>query len=175
MQWLLYQAKVFLKIGMSAQPASYPYWRILLCYSLLGGAVGGLITSLFNFFAYLFADPFHDILDIILTIASAMLIGAVIGLIPALLTALVIILRRMTLTYWVDYCKLFAIGFGSSALFTLALIAIDAGLAPHYDPKYMPLQDYGLIPYMGIIGGLSAVILARFTLPKIAKTPISHH
>lgn len=160
---------------MSAQPASYPYWRILLCFSLLGGAVGGLITSLFNFFAYLFADPFHDILDIILTIASAMLIGAVIGLIPALLTALVIILRRMTLTYWVDYCKLFAIGFGSSALFTLALIAIDAGLAPHYDPKYMPLQDYGLIPYMGIIGGLSAVILARFTLPKIAKTPISHH
>ena len=134
-----------------------------------------MITSLFNFFAYLFADPFHDILDIILTIASAMLIGAVIGLIPALLTALVIVLRRMTLTYWVDYCELFAIGFGSSALFTLALIAIDAGLAPHYDPKYMPLQDYGLIPYMGIIGGLSAVILARFTLPKIAKTPISHH
>ena len=161
---------------MSTQPASsYPYWRILLCFSLLGGAVGGLITSLFNFFAYLFADPFHDILDIILTIASVMLIGAVIGLIPALLTALVIILRRMTLTSWVDYCKLFAIGFGSSALFTLALIAIDAGLAPHYDPKYMPLQDYGLIPYMGIIGGLSAVILARFTLPKIAKTPISHH
>ena len=157
---------------MSAQPASYPYWRILLCFSLLGGAVGGLITSLFNLFAYLFTN---DILDIILIIASAMLIGAVIGLIPALLTALVIVLRRMTLTYWVDYCKLFAIGFGSSALFTLALIAIDAGLAPHYDPKYMPLQDYGLIPYMGIIGGLSAVILARFTLPKIAKTPISHH
>lgn len=157
---------------MSTQPASYPYWRILLCFSLLGGAVGGLITSLFNFFAYLFTN---DILDIILTIASAMLIGAVIGLIPALLTALVIVLRRMTLTSWVDYCKLFAIGFGSSALFTLALIAIDAGLAPHYDPKYMPLQDYGLIPYMGIIGGLSAVILARFTLPKIAKTPISHH
>ena len=157
---------------MSTQPASYPYWRILLCFSLLGGAVGGLITSLFNLFAYLFTN---DTLDIILTIASAMLIGAVIGLIPALLTALVIILRRMTLTYWVDYCKLFAIGFGSSALFTLALIAIDAGLAPHYDPKYMPLQDYGLIPYMGIIGGLSAVILARFTLPKIAKTPISHH
>ena len=134
-----------------------------------------MITSLFNFFAYLFTDTFHDILDIILTIASAMLIGAAIGLIPALLTALVIVLRRMTLTNWVDYCKLFAIGFGSSALFTLALIAIDAGLAPHYDPKYMPLQDYGLIPYMGIIGGLSAVILARFTLPKIAKTPISHH
>ncbi len=157
---------------MSTQPASYPYWRILLCFSLLGGAVGGLITSLFNLFAYLFTN---DILDIILTIASAMLIGAAIGLIPALLTALVIVLRRMTLTNWVDYCKLFAIGFGSSALFTLALIAIDAGLAPHYDPKYMPLQDYGLIPYMGIIGGLSAVILARFTLPKIAKTPISHH
>ena len=156
---------------MSTQPASYPYWRILLCFSLLGGAVGGLITSLFNLFAYLFTN---DTLDIILTIASAMLIGAVIGLIPALLTALVIILRRMTLTSWVDYCKLFAIGFGSSALFMLAIIAIDAGLAPHYDPKYMPLQDYGLIPYMGIIGGLSAVILARFTLPKIAKTPISH-
>ena len=156
---------------MSTQPASYPYWRILLCYSLLGGAVGGLITSLFNLFAYLFTN---DTLDIILTIASAMLIGAVIGLIPALLTALVIILRRMTLTSWVDYCKLFAIGFGSSALFMLAIIAIDAGMAPHYDPKYMPLQDYGLIPYMGIIGGLSAVILARFTLPKIAKTPISH-
>ena len=162
---------------MSAQPASYPYWRILLCFSLLGGAVGGLITSLFNLFAYLFAFayPFHDILDIILTIASVMLIGAVIGLIPALLTTLVIVLRRMTLTNWVDYCKLFAIGFGSSALFMLALIAIDAGMAPHYDPKYMPLQDYGLIPYMGIIGGLSAVILARFTLPKIAKTSISHH
>ena len=127
---------------MSTQPASYPYWRILLCYSLLGGAVGGLVTSLFNFFAYPFADPFHDILDIILIIASAMLIGAAIGLIPALLTALVIVLRRMTLTNWVDYCKLFAIGFGSSALFTLALIAIDAGLAPHYDPKYMPLQNY---------------------------------
>ena len=156
---------------MSTQPASYPYWRILLCFSLLGGAVGGLITSLFNLFAYLFTN---DTLDIILTIASAMLIGAVIGLIPALLTALVIVLRRMTLTYWVDYCKLFAIGFGSSALFMLAIIAIDAGMAPHYDPKYMPLQDYGLIPYMGIIGGLSAVILARFTLPKIAKTPISH-
>ena len=156
---------------MSTQPASYPYWRILLCFSLLGGAVGGLITSLFNLFAYLFTN---DTLDIILTIASAMLIGAVIGLIPALLTALVIILRRMTLTSWVDYCKLFAIGFGSSALFMLAIIAIDAGLAPHYDPKYMPLQDYGLIPYMGIIGGLSAVILVRFTLPKIAKTPISH-
>lgn len=156
---------------MSTQPASYPYWRILLCFSLLGGAVGGLITSLFNLFAYLFTN---DTLDIILTIASAMLIGAVIGLIPALLTALVIILRRMTLTSWVDYCKLFAIGFGSSALFMLAIIAIDAGMAPHYDPKYMPLQDYGLIPYMGIIGGLSAVILARFTLPKIAKTPISH-
>lgn len=156
---------------MSTQPASYPYWRILLCFSLLGGAVGGLITSLFNLFAYLFTN---DILDIILTIASAMLIGAVIGLIPALLTALVIILRRMTLTSWVDHCKLFAIGFGSSALFMLAIIAIDAGMAPHYDPKYMPLQDYGLIPYMGIIGGLSAVILARFTLPKIAKTPISH-
>lgn len=162
---------------MSTQPASYPYWRILLCFSLLGGAVGGLITSLFNLFAYLFAFayPFHDILDIILTIASVMLIGAVIGLIPALLTTLVIVLRRMTLTNWVDYCKLFAIGFGSSALFMLALIAIDAGMAPHYDPKYMPLQDYGLIPYMGIIGGLSAVILARFTLPKIAKTSISHH
>lgn len=160
---------------MSAQPTSYPYWRILLCFSLLGGAVGGLITGLFNLFAYLFTDTFHDILDIILTIASAMLVGAVIGLIPALLTALVIVLRRMTLTNWVDYCKLFAIGFGSSALFTLALIAIDAGLAPHYDPKYMPLQDYGLIPYMSIIGGLSAVILGRFTLPKIAKTPISHH
>ena len=157
---------------MSTQPASYPYWRILLCFSLLGGAVGGLITSLFNLFAYLFTN---DILDIILTIASAMLIGAAIGLIPALLTALVIVLRRMTLTYWVDYCKLFAIGFGSSALFMLAIIAIDAGLAPHYDPKYMPLQDYGLIPYMGIIGGLSAVILVRFTLLKIAKTPISHH
>ena len=156
---------------MSTQPASYPYWRILLCFSLLGGAVGGLITSLFNLFAYLFTN---DILDIILTIASAMLIGAAIGLIPALLTALVIVLRRMTLTSWVDYCKLFAIGFGLSALFMLAIIAIDAGLAPHYDPKYMPLQDYGLIPYMGIIGGLSAVILARFTLPKIAKTPISH-
>ena len=156
---------------MSTQPVSYPYWRILLCFSLLGGAVGGLITSLFNLFAYLFTN---DTLDIILTIASAMLIGAVIGLIPALLTALVIILRRMTLTSWVDYCKLFAIGFGSSALFMLAIIAIDAGMAPHYDPKYMPLQDYGLIPYMGIIGGLSAVILARFTLPKIAKTPISH-
>lgn len=156
---------------MGTQPASYPYWRILLCFSLLGGAVGGLLVSLFNFFAY----PFHDILDVILTIASMVLIGAVIGLIPALLTALVIILRRMTLTSWVDYCQLFAIGFGSSALFMLAIIAIDAGIAPHYDPKYMPLQNYDLIPYMGGIGGLSAVILGRFTLPKIAKTPISHH
>lgn len=155
---------------MGTQPASYPYWRILLCFSLLGGAVGGLITSLFNSFAY----PFDGILDIILTIASTMLLGAVIGLIPAFLTALVIVLRRMTLTSWVDYCQLFAIGFGSSALFTLAIIAIDAGIAPHYDPKYMPLQNYGLIPYMGGIGGLSALILARFTLPKIAKTPISH-
>lgn len=104
-----------------------------------------------------------------------MLTGTGIGLIPALLTALVIVLRRMTLTSWVDYCKLFAIGFGSSALFKLTIIAIDAGIAPHYDLKSIPLQNYELIAYMGIIGGLSVVILGRFTLPKIAKTPISHH
>ena len=156
---------------MSTQPASYPYWRILLCYSLLGGAVGGLLASLLS---AIVLSP-NDILDFILFSPVFMLTGAGIGLIPALMTALVIVLRRMTLTSWVDYCKLFAIGFGSSALFTLALIAIDAGIAPHYNPKYMPLQNYGLIPYMGINGGLSAVILARFTLPKIAKTPISHH
>lgn len=156
---------------MSTQPTSYPYWRILLCFSLLGGAVGGLLASLLS---AIVLSP-NDILDFILFSPVFMLTGAGIGLIPALLTALVIVLRRMTLTSWMDYCQLFAIGFGSSALFTLAIIAIDAGIAPHYDPKYMPLQNYGLIPYMGGIGGLSALILGRFTLPKIAKTPISHH
>ncbi len=156
---------------MSTQPASYPYWRILLCFGLLGGAVGGLLASLLS---AIVLSP-NDILDFILFSPVFMLTGAVIGLIPALLTALVIVLRRMTLTSWVDYCQLFAIGFGSSALFTLAIIAIDAGIAPHYDPKYIPLQNYGLIPYMGGIGGLSALILGHFTLPKIAKTPISHH
>ena len=138
---------------------------------LLGGAVGGLLASLLS---AIVVSP-NDILDFILFSPVFMLTGAGVGLIPALLTALVIVLRWMTLTSWVDYCQLFAIGFGSSALFTLAIIAIDAGIVPHYDPKYMPLQNYDLIPYIGVIGGLSALILGRFTLPKTAKTPISHH
>ena len=138
----------------------YPKQRILSVYTCLGGILGGfilyIITALFTntmsfpyesitVLGYVLPSYFSVIVAHMYMMVVMSFMGGVVGLIPALLTACVITASRIYASAK-SFVLVFLIGTMVSALFLAAAGSTAWEVA--------------------VTGGVSALILALFTLPK---------
>ena len=138
----------------------YPKQRILSVYTCLGGILGGFILYIIMaLFTNTMSFPDESItvlgyvlpsyLSFIITHVYMMIvisfIGSIVGLIPAALTGWIIVASRIYASAK-SFVLVFVIGTMVSALFLGATVAIAWEIA--------------------VTGGISALILALFTLPK---------
>lgn len=129
----------------------YPTLKVITTYTLLGGFVGSLVLVPIAIIFYNY--PYEYGLMIIF-------VGSLFGSIPALFTAIVINTLRIFIKNNSDYCKVFIIGF--ICTFLSALIFMVAII----NDFSVNLMDIIAIILMGLAGGISSTLLAKFLLPK---------
>lgn len=125
--------------------------KVMTLYPLLGGFIGGLLLLPIVMIFYQYPAE-HGLFFIY--------ISSLLGIVPALLSAIVIDTLRITIKNHRDYHKVFIIGF--ICTFLSALIFMGAIIGGFF----VNLKEIIGIVLMGLSGGISSVILAKFILPK---------
>ncbi len=122
---------------------SYPEKKVMLCYSLFGGAIGGFLLGLLITFIGFDGTISSEELSLLF---MTMLLGSIIGLLPALFTAMILVFSKFYIKSVIDYLYLAILGF-----IVTAIISIE-----FFVPWYA----------MGVIGAIVTVILGKLVLPK---------
>lgn len=142
--------------------STYPKGTIILSYTLLGGTLGGLIIGIIS--------TLMDMLDNGLSLAMLgnsfgfglvlAFFGLAIGALPALLTALVICHKNFIINNKLDYLRLFILGglFGTLPPLVLTIISMALAIVVLTLPFFL-------------LGGVCAVIIAYFVVPKTLSKP----
>lgn len=173
----------------------YPDKKIILIFTLLGGGVGGLLIGLGMDISFLiewiqtgkssfFLGADNSLEFLIASLAFLLLtfiFGTVIGVLPACICACIIVRHEMTLATPLIHLKLFLIG---SSIIILPALLMGIGIFVVGFVMYLFDKVIGFTPFdifisifgngfenlmiasCGFVGGLTAVILGRFTLPK---------
>lgn len=148
--WLAPALAVSGCIWLAKRQPEYPNARVILTFALFGGALGGLLMALFDVLADartgIIVIPFD--FDFVLT--AAMLLGTVFGCLPATLCGLVLAERRCVRS-WQSAGFAALVGGAASAL-----LMVDWALD-------------GRLLACGVIGAITAAILAALVLPKAEK------
>lgn len=134
--------------------------KVILVFSLLGGAIGGTIFIIVKSFVILITHYIQtssieiDLKDILL----APIFGTILGFLPAFFTGLTITSLELTKSYLTHYLTVFLIGIITSAIVGMPLQVITArGFSFEYFVIYV------------FTGGVSSLILSKFVLPKAEK------
>lgn len=139
---------------------NYPTKKVILVFSLLGGAIGGTIFIIVKSFVILITHYIQtssieiDLKDILL----APIFGTILGFLPAFFTGLTITSLELTKSYLTHYLTVFLIGIITSAIVGMPLQVITAG---GFSFEYFVIYVF--------TGGVSSLILAKFVLPKAEK------
>ena len=133
---------------------SYPKGKVIGIYGLLGGAIGGFIVFLYMLVidGNIFRQELTDIFKMLL---ASIVGGFFFGLLPTLVAGLTICKLKIVFDSILKIVPLFFIGFFSTFIFSVWIIATDVFLE-----KIM----FGLV--FSLIGGISAVITGLIALPK---------
>lgn len=167
----------------------YPKQKIYTIFTLLGGGVGGLLLGLAIFLLDVFKASFDSsrVFDIdslvgflVFSLAFFMY-GTIIGCIPALLCAWVICKQKLNLKMSYIYVRLFlsgvlviiipaiVLGLGFFLVLMVLYLFDDSKVISFESMQEIVLELLsGAIPLIipSILGGLSSVILGKWTLPK---------
>lgn len=139
---------------------NYPTKKVILVFSLLGGAIGGTIFIIVKSFVILITHYIQtssieiDLKDILL----APIFGTILGFLPAFFTGLTITSLELTKSYLTHYLTVFLIGIITSAIVGMPLQVITAG---GFSFEYFVIYVF--------TGGVSSLILSKFVLPKAEK------
>lgn len=174
---------------------NYPDKRIIGTFILLGGGLGGLLIGLgieLGFIIewvqmgkstfFLGADNLLEFLIASLVfLLLTFIFGTVTGFLPACICACIIVRREMTLATPLIHLKLFLIG---SSIIILPALLMGIGIFVVGFVMYLFDKVIGFTPFdifisifgngfenlmiasCGFVGGLTSMILGKFTLPK---------
>ena len=133
---------------------SYPKGKVIGIYGLLGGAIGGLIVFLYMLVidGNIFRQELTDIFKMLL---ASIVGGFFFGLLPTLVAGLTICKLKIVFDSILKIVPLFFIGFFSTFIFSVWIIATDV---------FLEKIIFGLV--FSLIGGASAVITGLIALPK---------
>ena len=133
---------------------NYPKGKVIGVYGLSGGAIGGLIVFLYMLVidGNIFRQELTDIFKMLL---ASIVGGFFFGLLPALVAGLTICKLKIVFDSILKIVPLFFIGFFSTFIFSVWIIATDV---------FLEKIIFGLV--FSLIGGASAVITGLIALPK---------
>lgn len=139
---------------------TYPTKKVILAYSLLGGAVGGILLGFYiTFIAYpSYTNLDETVINFLFGIFFYAFYGAFFGLIPAMMTGWFVANRKIYLDDKANFFKIFVIGFIVSGFFTAVMTVV-----------FLYKEIFNWIKYIfifGSIGGLSSLIVGTLILPK---------
>ena len=148
-----------------ASESSYPTNLVGWGYSLMGGAIGGAIAGVFFIF------DTQNIEVLIFIIIMSIIFGAVLGLIPSIITGVWIANNKTTIKSIEDYCKVFLMGFLVSSVYGLLATIVsqyvfDWRITNNFS-QYLFRYLLPITGGMGLLGGLSSMILGKMILPKV--------
>lgn len=123
---------------------SYPYKKVLLGFTLLGGAVGGFLLGLSTEIYY---GSYH--LNSILFSLLLAFFGIGFGLIPASISGIFLCCIKFYIKNFIDYIKLFVLGWLISAMFF-----------------YFSGLKFNDWIFVSSAGGMSAVVCGKLFVPK---------
>ncbi len=151
-----------------ASEASYPTNFVGWSYSLLGGATGGLIVGM------LFIINMQSIEAFIWVTLIFVMFGSMLGLIPAVITGIWIAKNKISIKFFEDYNRLFNIGFLISSIYAALVTTITSIYMLYYsDNISFGNVVTGLLIILlvaagiGLLGGLSSMLLGKLILPKV--------
>ena len=133
---------------------NYPKGKVIGVYGLSGGAIGGLIVFLYMLVidGNIFRQELTDIFKMLL---ASIVGGFFFGLLPTLVAGLTICKLKIVFDSILKIVPLFFIGFFSTFIFSVWIIATDV---------FLEKIIFGLV--LSLIGGASAVITGLIALPK---------
>ena len=146
-----------IEISTTATVTNYPKGKVIGVYGLLGGAIGGLIVFLYMIVMFVIDGNIfrQELTDIFKMLLASIVGGFFFGLLPTLVAGLTICKLKIVFDSILKIVPLFFIGFFSTFIFSVWIIATDVFLE-----KIM----FGLV--FSLIGGVSAVITGLIALPK---------
>ena len=141
-------------INATITVTNYPKGKVIGVYGLSGGAIGGLIVFLYMLVidGNIFRQELTDIFKMLL---ASIVGGFFFGLLPTLVAGLTICKLKIVFDSILKIVPLFFIGFFSTFIFSVWIIATDV---------FLEKIIFGLV--LSLIGGASAVITGLIALPK---------
>ena len=148
-----------IEISTTVTASSYPKWKVIAQYLLLGGVVGSIGILLILLIAMILTGGIVEVaeygLELLWIIMLFIVGGFFFGLIPSLIAALIITKFKIYFDSILKIIPLFIIGFFSGFVCACFMI-ISEGF----------LGALGGMSLYGLIGGFSAVVTGWFVLPK---------
>ena len=148
-----------IEISAAANVSSYPKWKVIAQYLLLGGVIGTTGIFLIVLIAMILTGKIVEVAEYGLEAFWIVLLiivgGFFFGLIPSLIAALIITKFEIYFDSILKIIPLFIIGFFSGFVCASFMI-ISEGF----------FGALGGMSLYGFIGGLSAVVTGWFVLPK---------
>lgn len=146
-----------IEISAAVTVSSYPKGRVIGTYGLLGGAIGGLIVFLYMIVMFVIDGNIfrQELTDIFKMLLASIAGGFFFGLLPTLVAGLTICKLKIVFDSILKIVPLFFIGFFSTFIFSVWIIATDV---------FLEKIIFGLV--FSLIGGASAVITGLIALPK---------
>ena len=144
-----------------ASESSYPTNLVGWGYSLMGGAIGGAIAGVFFIF------DTQNIEVLIFIILMSIIFGAVLGLMPSIITGVWIANNKTTIKGIEDYCKVFLMGFLVSSVYGLLATIVSQYVFDWRITNNFNQYLLSITGGMGLLGGLSSMILGKIILPKV--------
>ncbi|MDO4250576.1 MAG: hypothetical protein Q4C68_03610 [Moraxella sp.] len=138
---------------------SYPTSTVVSLYALFGGFIGGIQVGVLAIGSNL--DTLKEFPEFLGTLFFFGIFGIFFGLIPAAIAGLIIAKLKLYKNIWRHYPIIALIGFVPSALCGVCLILMD-GI--HKAQKLTDVMIF--FGALGMIGAVSALLLALFVLPK---------
>lgn len=171
----------------TAKKDPYPSQYVFCSYTIFGGTVGGALVGIGSaMIDILFSNGSSSIFITMIVIVLCIALGFIIGLVPAMLTAWLIIRRKIILNRLTDYLKIFAIGFIVTSLCFLVFITFFylksyfvAYLNAYFNRLSYPhfvvnttdiIMALKMSWLIGLIGGISSVIVGKWRLPKLSAS-----
>ena len=127
----------------------------------MGGAIGGAIAGVFFIF------DTQNIEVLIFIIIMSIIFGAVLGLIPSIITGVWIANNKITIKSIEDYCKVFLMEFLVSSVYGLLATIVSQYVFDWRITNNFSQYLLSITGGMGLLGGLSSMILCKMILPKV--------
>ncbi|OXL21845.1 hypothetical protein [Psychrobacter sp. DAB_AL32B] len=148
-----------IEVSTTVTASSYPKWKVIAQYLLLGGVVGSIGMLLILLITMIFTEKIGEVaeygLEAIVLIMLVIVVGFFAGLIPSLIAALIITKLKIYFDSILKIIPLFIIGFFSGFACACFMIITEGFLG----------ALRGMSVY-GFIGGFSAVVTGWLVLPK---------